>query len=52
MTALIIGGVVALSLVGGFIFLVMNGHPKAAAGLLSGGVITIVTAFLSSRLDK
>jgi hypothetical protein len=52
MTALIIGGAVTLSLIGGFIYLVMNQHPKAAAGLLSGGVVTMVSAFLSTRLDK
>jgi hypothetical protein len=50
MTALIIGGSIALSLVFGFIFLVMHGHGGYASALLGGGAIGMVAGFRSIRL--
>jgi hypothetical protein len=47
----ILGAIVALSLVGGFVYLVMNGHPKSAAALLGAGALGMVTGFRSGRLD-
>jgi hypothetical protein len=49
--SLAFGGLIALSLVGGFIYLVMNGHPKSAAALLGAGALGMVTGFRSIRLD-
>jgi hypothetical protein len=51
LTALIIGGVIGLSLVGGFVYLVMNGHAKAAAALLGAGAVGMVAGFRSTRLN-
>jgi hypothetical protein len=46
------GGIlVTLALIGGFIYLVMEGHPEAAASLLGTGALGLVAGFLSSRLD-
>lgn len=41
----------ALALIGGFIYLVMQGHAKAALGLLGAGAIGLVTAFLALAKD-
>lgn len=49
--ALIIGGLVALSLIGGFIYLVMQGHGGYGSALLGAGALGIVAGFLKSRLD-
>jgi len=49
--ALTFGGLIALSLVGGFVYLVMNGHPKSAAALLGAGALGMVAGFRSTRLD-
>lgn len=49
LTSLIIGGVLALSLVSGFVFLVMKDQGKYAAGLLCAGAFTMVAGFLSTR---
>ena len=37
--ALVIGGLMGISLIGGFIYLVMNGHVKAAVSLLQGDFV-------------
>jgi hypothetical protein len=50
--SLVIGGVLALSLVGGFIYLVMNDHGGYAGGLLGAGALGMVAGFRSTRLDK
>lgn len=52
MTALFIGGLLAMSLIGGFIYLVMQGHGGYAATLLGGGALSMVAGFRSVRLDK
>jgi len=39
-----------LSLVGGFVYLVMNDHPKSAGALLGAGVLGLVHAMLRARL--
>lgn len=49
MTGQIIGGVLAAALIGGFIYLVMNGHGYYAAGLLAAGAISMVTGFRIGR---
>jgi hypothetical protein len=51
--ALSLGGgiLVALALIGGFIYLVMEGHPEAAGSLLGAGALSLVSGFLASRLD-
>jgi hypothetical protein len=47
----LIGGLIALSLVGGFIYLMMNGHSKAAGILLGAGALGMVAGFRSTRLN-
>lgn len=42
--------VLFLSVVGGFVYLVMQDHPKAAAGLLGAGVLGLINAILRARL--
>jgi hypothetical protein len=49
MTSLVIGGLIALSLVGGFIFLVMHGFGYYALGLLGAGAVGMVAGFRSVR---
>jgi hypothetical protein len=49
--SLIFGGSIALSLVGGFVYLVMQGHPKAAGSLLTAGAFGMVAGFRSTRLE-
>jgi predicted benzoate:H+ symporter BenE len=45
------GGVlVTFGILGSFVYLVMSGHPQAAAGLLGVGVLSLVGGFLRSRL--
>jgi hypothetical protein len=51
-TGQVIGGLLAGSLIGGYIYLVMQGHPKSAGLLLGGGAVSLVTAFITVRLDK
>ena len=47
----LIGGVVAfLSIVVSFVFLVLHGFPKSAAGLLATGVLSLVGGFVRNRL--
>jgi hypothetical protein len=50
-----VGGqiVAALALIlmaGGFVYLVMNGHEKAAYALLGAGVLNVIGGFLRARL--
>lgn len=42
--------VLFLSVVGGFVYLVMKDHSKAAAGLLGAGVLGLIHAILRARL--
>lgn len=51
LVSLLIGGLLALSLVGGFIFLVMNGRGGYAVTLLGAGALSMVAGFRSTRLD-
>ena len=48
--ALAFGFLLALAVVGGFIYLVMHDHPKSAAGLIGAGVLGLVTGFQTVRL--
>jgi hypothetical protein len=50
MAALFCGLTAFGGVVGGFIYLVMHGHPGAAGGLLATGVLSLIGAFLRSRL--
>jgi hypothetical protein len=47
----LIGGLIALSLIAGFIYLVMQGHSKAAGILLGAGALSMVAGFRSTRLN-
>lgn len=49
-TGLIIGGIISSGLIGGFIYLVMQGHPTAAGSLLGAGAVGMVAGFRSTRL--
>ncbi|MGB6156903.1 MAG: hypothetical protein WBH45_01365 [Acidobacteriaceae bacterium] len=51
-TALVAGALLAGALVGGFVYLVMKDHGGYADGLLGAGVLSLVTGFLSTRLDR
>lgn len=48
--ALSFGFLLALAVVGGFVYLVMHGHPKSAATLIGAGVLGLVTGFQTVRL--
>jgi hypothetical protein len=50
LAGMISSGVLFLSVVGGFVYLVMNDHSKAAAGLLGAGVLGLIHAILRARL--
>jgi uncharacterized SAM-binding protein YcdF (DUF218 family) len=50
LVSLVIGGLIGLSLVAGFIYLVMQGHHKAAGLLLGAGALGMVAGFRSARL--
>ena len=50
--SLVLGFVSSLFIVGGFTYLVMDGHPMAASGLLSTTVILSVFAFIRTRFKK
>lgn len=44
-------GVICLfSVVGGYVYLVMNSHPEAASALLGTGVLSLIGGFVRSRL--
>jgi len=48
--ALAFGFMLALAVVGGFIYLAMHDRPKSAAGLIGAGVLGLVTGFQTVRL--
>jgi hypothetical protein len=48
--ALLIGGILALALIGGFVYLVMNSHGYYAAMLLGAGAVSMVAGFRAARL--
>ena len=50
--ALTFGGLLALSLVGGFVYLVMRSQGGYAVTLLGTGALSMVAGFRSSRLEK
>jgi hypothetical protein len=50
LTGMITSAVLFLSVVGGFVYLVMNDHPKSATGLLGAGVLGLISAMLRARL--
>lgn len=50
LTGQLVGGAISLSLIGGFIYLVMHNHATEAAELLGAGAIGIVTGFRLTRL--
>jgi hypothetical protein len=50
MLSLTYGIVAFLSIVTGFIYLVLRGHAHAATGLLATGVLGLIGGFVRSRL--
>ena len=47
----LLSGIVALlSIIGGYIYLVVQGYPRSAGGLLATGVLGLIGGFLRSRL--
>ena len=48
--SLLSGVISLLTVVGGYIYLVLHGHPRAAAGLLATGVLGLIGGFIRSRL--
>ncbi len=52
MVSLVFGGLTSLSIIGGFIFLVMQGHPTAAGSLLGAGLLNMVTGFVRNRIRR
>jgi hypothetical protein len=49
--SLVIGGLLGLALIGGFIYLVMQGHGTYAGVLQGAGALSMVAGFRSTRLD-
>jgi hypothetical protein len=50
-TLSLLSGILALlSIIGGYIYLVVQGHPRSAAGLLATGVLGLIGGFIRSRL--
>ena len=49
-SSLAAGVLVTFGILGSFVYLVMSGHPQAAACLLGAGVLSLVGGFLRSRL--
>jgi hypothetical protein len=52
LVGLLSGGILMLSLIGGFVYLVMVGHTGAAGTLLGAGVLGIILNFIRARLRK
>ncbi len=50
LTALAGGILTVISILAAFVYLVMQGHTSAAAGLLGVGVLSLVGGFVRSRL--
>jgi hypothetical protein len=50
MLSLLIGGILSLGLIVGFVYLVMQGHTTAAGLLLGSGALSLVAGFRSTRL--
>jgi hypothetical protein len=48
--ALTFGFLLALAVVGGFVYLAMHDHPRSAAALIGAGVLGLVTGFQTVRL--
>jgi hypothetical protein len=51
MAGLAIAGVGLVSVIGGYMYLVMSGHPQAAGCLLGAGILSLITAFIKTRLS-
>jgi hypothetical protein len=52
MAALFCGLFAFVVLIAGFVYLVLQGHPKSAGLLLGAGVLGLVTGFVRARLSK
>jgi hypothetical protein len=50
MLGLVIGGLLGLGLIGGFVYLVMQGHGGYATTLLGTGALSMVAGFRVVRL--
>jgi uncharacterized membrane protein len=52
-TLSLLGGlIVAVGVIGGFVYLVVQGYPKAAAGLLGVGVLNVIGGFVRNRVRE
>jgi hypothetical protein len=50
-TLSLLGGlIVAVAVIGGFVYLVVQGYPKAAGGLLGVGVLNMIGGFVRNRV--
>ena len=46
-------GIIALpTIVGGYVYLVVHGFPRSAAGLLATGVLSLIGGFVRARLQN
>lgn len=52
MTSLVAGTVLAVSAIGGFVYLVMQGHPASASALLAVNVLNFIGGFIRNRLRE
>jgi membrane-bound ClpP family serine protease len=52
LVALSIGGLLALALIAGFVYLIMNNHDTSAGVLLGSGAVSLVMGFLVTRLER
>jgi hypothetical protein len=48
--ALGVAGLALVLVLGGFVYLVMQGHPTAAGSLLGAGVLGLIAGFIRARL--
>jgi hypothetical protein len=50
--ALVIAGALGLGLIGGYVYLVMEGHATAGGVLLGSGALSMVAGFRTVRLHR
>jgi hypothetical protein len=48
--ALSLGALIFLSLIGSYVYLIMQGHPYVGSVLFGGGALGIITGFQRARL--
>lgn len=52
MTSLVAGTALAVSAIGGFVYLVIQGHPASASALLAVSVLNFIGGFIRNRLRE